>query len=131
MDGNTLGLTKATCSVGVCGSLFSQVQREDQSLCSLIYYNKSLSDGQESHPRFLQPVLSFQKNPKCSVFVSGPVKMKCTVCGELSRNRMNHSEMMLNGAENCPLQKQRNISVWVESVYYLIYAHAFQGSATT
>lgn len=33
--------------------------------------------------------------------------MKCTVCGERGRSRMNHSEMMLNEAENCPLNKTK------------------------
>lgn len=34
-------------------NLFIQDQREDQSLSSLIYYNESLSDVQESHPQLL------------------------------------------------------------------------------
>lgn len=49
--------------------------------------------------------------------------MKHAQCGELGSDRMNHSEMMLNEPEDCPLQKQRHMSVWLESVYYLIYTH--------
>lgn len=51
----------------VCGSLLSQDQREDQSLCSLIYYNKRLSDGRESHPRLLQPFPSFEKSQELHI----------------------------------------------------------------
>lgn len=57
--------------------------------------------------------------------------MKRALCGERGSDRMNHSEMMLNEPENCPLQKQRNTSVWLESVYYLIYTHTSESLATT
>lgn len=57
--------------------------------------------------------------------------MKRALCGERGSDRMNHSEMMLNEPENCPVQKQRTTSVWLESVYYLIYTHTSESLATT